>query len=129
MSYVIEPKLGQESPVFVYDYPANQAALAKIRHGSPPVAERFEVYLQGIELANGFHELTDIKEQRKRFLEDQKNRKELNKDQLSIDQKFLSCLPHLPPCSGVALGIDRLLMHQLNTKNISDVISFDWHSL
>ena len=129
MSYVLEPQLPKHTPVFIYDYPTSQAALATIRYDTPPVAERFEVYLNSIELANGFHELTDVDEQKKRFLHDQQTRIQHHKASVSIDQKFLSCLPHLPPCSGVALGIDRLLMLQLNTRHIREVISFDWPSL
>ena len=120
MSEVIEPKL--KNIVFVYDYPKTQAALAKIRG---EVAERFEVYVDGIELANGFHELQDAKEQRERFLNDLKKREKLSYPQIPIDENFLAALEHgLPACSGVALGIDRLVMLALNVDYIDRTISF-----
>lgn len=125
MSDVIEPKLTGIN--FVYDYPASQAALSKIRSVNPPVAERFEVYIDGIELANGFHELTNADEQQRRFEKDLKARKEAGYDCLPIDYALLSALRHgLPECAGVALGIDRLIMVALGEKSISSVISFDF---
>ncbi len=125
MSHIIEPQIGQTTPIFIYDFPASQAALAKIRADNPPVAERFEVYYQGIELANGFHELTDAAEQRDRFINDLALRKKLNYPSVPIDEHLLASLSHgLPDCAGVALGIDRLMMLALNKKNIGDVVSF-----
>jgi lysyl-tRNA synthetase class 2 len=125
MSDVIEPQLTGIN--FVYDYPEAQAALAKIRHSQPPVAERFEVYIDGIELANGFHELTNASEQQKRFENDLEKRKSLGYDCPPIDEQLLTALKQgLPDCAGVALGIDRLIMSALNEKNISNVISFDF---
>jgi elongation factor P--(R)-beta-lysine ligase len=126
MSHIIEPNLGQNNkPTFVYDFPAAQAALAKIRHDDPLVAERFEVYINGIELANGFHELTDVTEQRKRFTNDLEQRKEKNYPIVPIDENLLTALAHgIPNCAGVALGIDRLIMLAAKTNNLADVVSF-----
>lgn len=120
MSEKIEPNL--KGVVFIYDYPKTQAALAKIRG---EVAERFEVYVDGIELANGFHELQDAKEQRERFLNDLAKRKKLNYSAVPLDEHFLAALEHgLPACSGVALGVDRLIMLVLGVAYIDKVISF-----
>lgn len=124
MSYQIEPQLGQDKPCFVYDFPASQAALAKIIDG---VAARFEVYVNGIELANGFYELQDAKEQRKRFENNLLERKKLGLPDLRIDENFLAALESgLPNCAGVALGIDRLIMIAADATRIGDVISFDF---
>lgn len=125
MSHYIEPKLGINAPTFVYDFPVTQAALARIRNDNPPVAERFEVYFKGIELANGFHELTNAQEQQARFENDLRQRKELNYAAGPMDHNLLAALQHgLPACAGVALGIDRLVMLATQTENITDVISF-----
>ncbi len=120
----IEPTLGIKTPTFIYDFPASQAALARIRIDDFPVAERFEVYINGIELANGFHELRDATEQQKRFENDLAYRKKKNYPLPPIDQHFLAALPQLPACAGVALGIDRLMMIAAQTHCIQDVISF-----
>lgn len=121
MSEIIEPKL--KNVVFVYDYPASQAALAKIRHNKFSVAERFEVYVDGIELANGFHELQDAREQRQRFLDDLKKREKLDYPGVPIDEDLLGALEHgMPACAGVALGIDRLIMLALDANHIDQVI-------
>ena len=107
----IEPKLGVERPTFILDYPASQAALARVRPGNPPVAERFELYVAGVELANGYHELLDATEQRKRFEDANRMRQADGRPPLPLDERFLAALEAgLPACSGVALGIDRLLM-------------------
>jgi len=125
MSHVIEPQLGLKQPTFIYDFPATQAALAKIRQDNPPVAERFEVYIQGIELANGFHELSDSNEQRQRFINDLQKRCENNYSAVPVDENLLAALQHgLPDCAGVALGIDRLIMLALKQDNIKEIISF-----
>lgn len=127
MTHLIEPFLGKEFPVFVYDYPASQAALAKIRSGPfSSVGERFEVYIQGLEIANGFHELTDAKEQRKRFKQDLIRRRQLRlSSSIPIDEYFLQALENgLPDCSGVALGIDRLVMLATKANHIHEVIAF-----
>ena len=126
-THLIEPKLGFDQPTFIYDFPVEMAALAKIRDEQLPVAERFEVYVQGTELANGFHELTDAKLQRQRFEADNKKRKELGLEPMPIDTFFLSALEKgLPDCAGVALGVDRLVMLALKKEKITDVISFNW---
>lgn len=126
MSTFIEPNLGlKNKPTIIYDYPSSQAALARISTSNPAVAERFEVYIDGIELANGFHELANAKEQRQRFVNDLFKRKQLNIPEVAIDENFLAALAHdFPDCAGVALGIDRLLMIIAKTKNIADVIAF-----
>ncbi len=125
MSHIIEPKLGFDAPCFVYDYPASQSALAKIRQDDYPVAERFEVYYKGIELANGFHELTSAKEQEARFKENQKIRKKLNLEPIEMDSYFLGALQFgLPDCAGVALGIDRLVMLAADADEIREVMAF-----
>lgn len=125
MSHVVEPFLGKESaPVAVYNYPPSQAALAKISEG---VAERVEIYYQGIELANGFHELTDAEAQAKRFAQDQQIRHEKGFLAVEADHYLLQALKHgLPPCSGVALGVDRLLALALKQPEIAQIISFDF---
>ncbi len=125
MGELIEPQLGKERPLFVTDYPASQSALAKLSQQNPLVAERFEVYFRGMELANGFHELTDAAEQQQRFLNDQAIRKKRGLSFREIDPYLMAALKQgLPDCAGVALGIDRLLMVMVGAKNIRDVISF-----
>jgi len=126
MTHVVEPALPQGGPVFIYDYPASQAALARIRQEQPPVAERFELYLGGMELANGFHELTDAAEQRQRFTADLASREASRLACVPVDKRFLAALESgLPACAGVALGIDRLVMLAAGVKSISEVIAFD----
>ena len=125
-SYVIEPKIGIERPCFVYNFPASQAALAKLSSADERVAERFEVYFQGAELANGFHELSAAKEQRLRFETDNEKRKENGLPTKPIDENFLSALDAgLPACAGVALGVDRLLMLKTGASHIKEVINFN----
>jgi len=125
----IEPHLGQDAPFFLYDFPASQAALARIRPENPPVASRFEMYFKGVELANGFHELQDVAEQRRRFENDLIYRKQNNISLVSVDERFLAALQHgMPDCAGVALGIDRLIMLALKCKTIANVISFAFSS-
>lgn len=125
MAHFIEPNLGRLRPTFIYDYPLEQSALARISAANPNVAERFEVYVGGVELANGFHELADGKEQRKRFIKDLEQRRRLNLPDISLDENFLAALENgFPDCAGVALGIDRLLMLIAQTQKISDVIAF-----
>lgn len=127
-THCIEPEIARERPIFIYDFPADQAALAKIRfEENPPVASRFEVYFKGLELANGFHELQDAKEQRKRFEMDLKKRVALNLPLVPLDENFLKSLEKgLPDCAGVALGIDRLIMLALECESIKSVISFSF---
>ncbi|MDC0610107.1 elongation factor P--(R)-beta-lysine ligase [Vibrio sp.] len=123
----VENKIGQEHPVFVYNFPASQAALAKISPEDSRVAERFEVYFQGIELANGFHELDDASEQRTRFEQDNKERTAMGLPVQPIDEHLLNALDAgLPNCAGVAMGIDRLIMLATKSEHIKDVIAFDF---
>jgi len=122
---LIEPQLGLTAPVFLYDFPPSQAALARIRHDQPPVAERFELYINGIEIANGFHELADATEQHQRFLVNQGQRRLHNKAVPEIDQTLLAALRHgLPQCAGVALGVDRLLMVTNGYRHLADAVAF-----
>ena len=124
MTHVIEPRLGN-GLVFIRDYPASQAALARLRSTNPPVAARFEVYLNGIELANGFHELTDAAEQRRRFEKELERRRQTGAEVVKLDERFLSALSAgLPDCAGVALGLDRLLMLASGSGCVQDVIAF-----
>ena len=125
MSHVVEPALSKEmAPVAVYDFPISQAALSQIHEG---VAERFEVYYRGVELANGFHELSDASLQRARFEEDTLTRKGLGLRTNPSDEYLLAALQHgLPPCSGVALGVDRLLALAWDTPSIAETVSFDF---
>ncbi|WMY97109.1 MAG: elongation factor P--(R)-beta-lysine ligase [Arsenophonus sp.] len=121
----IEPHLGKEEPTVIYHFPASQALLAKISKEDNRVAERFEVYFKGIELANGFCELTDPEEHKKRFQNDNKIRKKIGLPIQPIDKYLLEALHQvMPDCSGVALGVDRLLMLALKIEKITDVMSF-----
>jgi len=130
LTHCIEPHIGREKPVFLYDFPITQAALARIRYDeTPPVASRFEVYFKGVELANGFHELQDANEQRKRFITDLDYRTEHHLPHPPIDENFLAALTAgLPNCSGVALGVDRLIMLALNLSSIEEVLSFSFQN-
>jgi len=122
----VEPALAAfDVPVFLTEYPAEQASLARKKPSDPRVAERFELYVAGVELCNGFTELTDAVEQRQRFLADQAARRALGKDVLPIDERFLSALERgMPPSGGNALGLDRLVALACGTTNIGDVIAF-----
>jgi lysyl-tRNA synthetase class 2 len=126
MSHVVEPNLPQDALVFIYNYPASQAALANTfedSHGNV-LAKRFELYVNGLELANGYHELTDVVEQQSRF--DQQAKR--HEDARPLDDHFLQALKQgLPNCSGVALGIDRILMLKQKSSTIKDVLSFDFN--
>src|SRR5512138_628194 len=122
MSTLVGPALGHGRLTFIYDYPASQAALAKVRGA---VASRFEAYLDGIELANGFHELADAAEQRARFDRDLAERSRRGLPLHPVDEHFLQALEHgLPECSGVALGFDRLVMCAAGAKHIDEVLAF-----
>lgn len=124
MTHVIEPRLGA-GLVFVRDYPASQAALARVRPGNPPVASRFEAYLNGMELANGFHELADAREQRSRFEHELAQRAARRMPAVPVDARLLDALASgLPDCAGVALGFDRLLMLACGAACLSDVLAF-----
>lgn len=119
------PAMPAEAPWFLMDFPASQAALARIRDGDPPVAERFELIWGGLELANGFHELTDADEQSQRFSDDRAWRRGHSRSVPPIDQRLIEALRHgLPACSGVALGVDRLLMKLIGAQHIHDVLAF-----
>jgi lysyl-tRNA synthetase class 2 len=125
LTHIIEPKLGHCQPTFIHDYPASQASLSRIRDGERPVAERFEVFVEGVELANGYHELTDDAEQRRRFESDLDARRNRGLPEVPIDEGLLAALEHgLPDCAGVALGVDRLAMLTAGTRNLSDVLAF-----
>ncbi|MDG2944396.1 elongation factor P--(R)-beta-lysine ligase [Exercitatus varius] len=124
-STVVEPKIGRERPVAVYHFPATQAALAQISSEDHRVAERFEFYYKGLELANGFHELTDHREQLRRFEQDNAQRAKLGLPQREIDRRLLGALQAgVPNTSGVALGVDRLMMIALDKKRIEEVMAF-----
>lgn len=129
LTQIIEPQLGKGRLTFLYDYPASQASLAKIRQenggGEGEVAERFELYFQGVELANGFHELQDHQDQRQRFQSDIETRISTGRQALPQDEHLLEALEHgLPQCSGVAVGIDRLLMLAVGCSSLQEVIAF-----
>jgi lysyl-tRNA synthetase class 2 len=127
MSECIEPHIAADRPCFIYDFPASQAALARVQPGDPAVALRFEVYFRGLELANGFYELQDANEQRKRFEKNLAQRQQLGAATLPIDELLLAALVHgLPDCAGVALGIDRLVMLVTQSASIAEVLSFDF---
>ena len=118
----IEPKLIE--PTLVYDYPAQMAALARLKPSDDRYAERVELYIDGIEIANGFSELIDVDEQRSRLFEEQKLRGELGRDVFDIDEDFIDALSSMKPSAGIALGVDRLIMSLLGTKKIEDVLVF-----
>lgn len=125
ITHLIQPALDPETITVVYDYPPGQAALARVRQGDEPVAERFEVYLGQVELANGYQELGDETEQRRRFEKENSQRNIRGDDTMPIDERLLRSLDHgLPECSGVALGVDRLLMKLLELDSIQSVIAF-----
>lgn len=126
MSHLIEPGLGAERPAFVYDYPVSHAALARVRRQNPPVAERFELYIGGVEIANGFHELTDAREQRTRFERDRQRRRLAGRADMIPDERLLAALEQgLPPCAGVALGVDRLVMLAVGASSVEEVMAFN----
>lgn len=124
-AFGVEPHIGQEKPTFVYHFPASQAALAEISSEDHRVAERFEVYYKGVELANGFRELTDAGEQRQRFEQENRKREARGLPIHPIDENFLAALAYgMPECAGVALGVDRLIMIALSAQSISEVMAF-----
>lgn len=120
----IEPHLGQGRPTFLSDYPASLAALARLKPGEPAIAERFELYIAGLELANGFSELVDPVEQRRRFSEERARIQPAGRDPGPLPEKFLDALEHMPPSAGIALGVDRLAMLFLNAASIDDAVTF-----
>jgi lysyl-tRNA synthetase class 2 len=129
MTHRLQPGFDPSVMLVVHDWPATQCALARLRRGDDgiAVAERFELYLGPVELANGYHELADAAEQRARFGRDLAVRGDRGAPQPPLDEAFLAALAHgLPDCAGVALGVDRLLMAMLGTGRIADVLAFDF---
>ncbi|WNH52575.1 EF-P lysine aminoacylase EpmA [Stenotrophomonas oahuensis] len=126
MTHCIQPHFRDDTLTVVHDWPASQAALARIRPGTPPLAERFELYLGAVELANGYHELNDAVEQRARFVRDHAVRSARGAVLPALDEHLLAALPTLPDCAGVAVGVDRLLMAMNRTGRIADVLAFDF---
>ena len=125
MGLIVGPRLGHERPCFICDYPASQAAMARLKPGEPPVAARFELYLDGIELANGFHELVHAGEQRARFEQDLNVRGARGQALRPLDENLLAALSAgMPDCAGVALGFDRLVAIALGAPRLADVMTF-----
>ncbi len=127
LTHVIEPNLGKNELTVLTDYPPNEAALAcLVEKNGEQVAERFEIYYQGVELTNGYHELRNPAEQRLRFHEKNRERKAAGKETYALDEKFLASLTHLPECCGVSVGIDRALMLRNKRTAIRDVLPLSW---
>jgi lysyl-tRNA synthetase class 2 len=125
MGMVVGPKLGRDRPSFICDYPASQASLARLKPGLPAVAARFEFYVDGIELANGFHELANANEQRARFTQDLATRQARGQVQPPLDERLLAALQSgMPDCAGVALGFDRLVAIAVGAARLSEVMAF-----
>ncbi|HTP26440.1 MAG TPA: EF-P lysine aminoacylase EpmA [Anaeromyxobacteraceae bacterium] len=120
----IEPNIGKARPVFLTDWPAPLAALSKVKTSDARFAERFELYAGGLELANGFSELTDAVEQRRRLEEERMLRARLGRNVYPIDERFLAALAHMPDAGGVAVGLDRLLMLLVDAQTIDEVLLF-----
>ena len=129
MGLAIEPNLGLKKPTFLLDYPAQKAALAKRKTDNPEIAERFELYISGIELCNAFSELTDEKEQRKRFEQETDFQKAMGKTVYPMPENFLKSLDRMRPSAGCAMGVDRLVMLFADTRNIDDVVAFTTEEL
>lgn len=126
MAVLVTPKLGSVTPCFIYDYPSTQCGLARICRESPTVADRFELFWRGVELANGYYELADAEEYRQRFETDLTRRRLAGKALPQPDEALIAAAEHgLPDMSGVALGVDRLLALMLGLPDISEVVSFD----
>ncbi|MHB1272495.1 MAG: EF-P lysine aminoacylase EpmA [Rhodanobacter sp.] len=124
ITHRLQPAFARDRITVIHDYPASQCALAKVRPGEPPLAERFELYLGHHELANGYHELNDGAEQRARFERDNAVRRARGRPELPLDAHLLAVLDAMPDCAGVALGIERLLMCLTGTDAIVDVLTF-----
>ena len=118
----VEPRLGLERPCILYEYPVCEAALAKVSARDPRVAERFELYVCGVELANGFGELTDPVQQRARFEKEMAKKESVYGQRYPLDESFLEALSHMPPASGVAMGFDRLVMLATGAPNVDSVL-------
>ena len=124
MGLEIEPELGNHRPVFIHDYPAKHGALARLKPGEPAIAERFELYVGGMEICNAFSELVDPKIQRRRFAAEQALRASLGKPLYPLPEPFLNDLAKTPPAAGCALGMDRLAMLFANAPDIAHVTAF-----
>ena len=124
----VEPRLGRDRPSFLIDYPASMAALARLSPDDPSVAERFELYAHGLELANGFSELTDADEQRRRLEDERAFRVARGRPAYPLDEPFLEALRRMSPSGGVALGLDRVLMLLLGAERIEEVLLFPAHA-
>ncbi len=124
MGLEIEPHLPREKPVILYDYPAAEGALARVKAENPEFAERFELYIGGLELCNAFTELTDAQEQSRRFEAERARRRQSGKTVYPMPERFLTALENMPPATGNALGIDRLVMLFADTASIEDVTAF-----
>jgi len=124
MGLSIEPHLGFDKPAFLYDYPAEKGSLARLKASDSRYAERFELYIAGVELCNGFSELTDAVEQKKRFIAEQAIRQANGSSLYPLPGKFLNALNDLPDCAGIAVGIDRLVMVFTDSDAIDDVVAF-----
>jgi len=125
LTHLVEPQLGRAGMTFLYDYPASQAALARVRNESVPLGERFELYIEGIEIANGFHELGDAGEQERRFRADLERRRDRALAEVPMDMQLLAAQRQgLPDCAGVALGFDRLVMLAAGAISIEEVLAF-----
>jgi lysyl-tRNA synthetase class 2 len=124
ITHRMQPAFPTDRITVIHDYPASQCALARIRPGEPPLAERFELYLGCHELANGYHELNDATEQRRRFERDNTVRRRRGMREVPLDEKLLAVLGAMPDCAGVALGVERLLMCLAGTDAIADVLAF-----
>lgn len=120
----VEPRIGVGRPTYLVDWPAPMAALARVKAGDPRFAERFELYAGGLELANGYSELTDATEQRRRLVAEQEERRRLGRAVHAIDEPFLEAVARMPEAGGVAVGIDRLLMLLVGAESIEDVLLF-----
>ena len=125
--HAVEPKLGLERPVFLVDWPASMAALAKLKRDDPRWAERFELYAGGLELANGYTELNDAVEQRRRLVEEQALRARLGRPVFPLDERFIEAVGRMPDAGGVAVGFDRLLMLLTGARSIEEVLLFPAH--
>ncbi len=120
----VEPTLGQERPTYLCEYPASMAALARLKPGDPTVAERVELYARGVELANGYSELTDAQEQRARLVDEQAQRRRAGRPAFPLDEAFLKAVGRMPESAGIAVGLDRVLMLMLEARSIDEVLLF-----
>ncbi len=125
MGHCVAPHLGKTHPTLLFDYPISQCGYARIREGDPPLVERFEVFVAGIELANGYHEVTDPVEQRMRFTAENTRRRRAGLPEVPLDERLLAALAYgLPECAGVALGFERLVMIAAGAKSLQEVMAF-----